>query len=73
MRGWGEDWRQSSCLERGWWECSCFSSESRFCWGVGSEEGGKFAKMGKEELEKGGVCWNVRKSYQKPRPDFMEI
>lgn len=45
-------------------ECSCFSSESRVCWGVGSQEGGKCAKMGKEELEKGRVCWNVR---------FMEI
>lgn len=35
--------------------------------------GRKFAKMGKEELEKGEVCWNVLESYQKQRPPFMEI
>lgn len=35
--------------------------------------GSKFAKMGTEELEKGGVCWNVLESYQKQRPPFMEI
>lgn len=60
-------------MERGWWECSCFSSEARVCWGKGGVGGSKFAKMGTEELEKGGVCWNVLESYQKQRPPFMEI